>query len=529
MRREIKKKNRLKQKSGITLVTLVITIIVLLILAGVSIMALTGTNGILTNANKAKEDTRKKGAEEKVQLAVVGNYDVNGNINKEGFKSELELQSGVVTIKGIEALVEIDKESFWVDLETGEIILLEEGEVNQPENTPEYWEVVRRTDPNWYSYLALADEKQKANVCPPVLKGEMKPIRYATQIQEGSKWANAMTADGSMWVWIPRYAYKITSGYHSSTTGTIEIAFIDTNNQFLNDTDQGLILTDPNQLTYTGDAQNEWLVHPAFTANIVNGGGFGELRGIWVAKFEASGTNASDLAIKPGVSSFRNGTVNDFYHYGKEATYGETVDLTTHMMKNSEWGAVAYLAHSQYGTNGQEVEINESSGYYTGGGADINSIYTTNQKQSTTYNATGIYDLSGGAWERTAAYINNGHSSLESGGTNAGDLWGQTEQERATSTPYKTVYTIGQTDEYELNYEANKDRKGEAIYETSSSYRESYSWNGDNSFFPYQKYPFFYRGGNIGNADKAGTFHFNNSNGVVISTSSFRTVLAPNK
>ena len=37
------------------------------------------------------------------------------------------------------------------------------------------------------------------------------------------KWANAKTSDGSMWVWIPRYAYSITSGYHSSSTGNIEV------------------------------------------------------------------------------------------------------------------------------------------------------------------------------------------------------------------------------------------------------------------------------------------------------------------
>lgn len=40
------------------------------------------------------------------------------------------------------------------------------------------------------------------------------------------KWANAITDDGSMWVWIPRYAYRITSGYNSSTTGIIEIEFM---------------------------------------------------------------------------------------------------------------------------------------------------------------------------------------------------------------------------------------------------------------------------------------------------------------
>ena len=48
---------QLKSEKGITLVALVITIIVLLILAGVTIATLTGNNGILTKANEAKEST----------------------------------------------------------------------------------------------------------------------------------------------------------------------------------------------------------------------------------------------------------------------------------------------------------------------------------------------------------------------------------------------------------------------------------------------------------------------------------------
>ena len=49
----------LKNNKGITLIALVITIIVLLILAGVSIAMLTGNNGILTQANSAKDNTEK--------------------------------------------------------------------------------------------------------------------------------------------------------------------------------------------------------------------------------------------------------------------------------------------------------------------------------------------------------------------------------------------------------------------------------------------------------------------------------------
>ena len=65
------KQVRRKEEKGITLIALVITIIVLLILAGVSIATLTGDNGILTKANKAKEETEKASGEEQRELAMI--------------------------------------------------------------------------------------------------------------------------------------------------------------------------------------------------------------------------------------------------------------------------------------------------------------------------------------------------------------------------------------------------------------------------------------------------------------------------
>ncbi|MFR0823251.1 MAG: prepilin-type N-terminal cleavage/methylation domain-containing protein, partial [Clostridia bacterium] len=59
---------RQKQK-GVTLIALVITIIVLIILAGVAINALVGENGIITQAQRAKEDTDKSQKEELGGLA----------------------------------------------------------------------------------------------------------------------------------------------------------------------------------------------------------------------------------------------------------------------------------------------------------------------------------------------------------------------------------------------------------------------------------------------------------------------------
>ena len=64
----------LKEQKGITLIALVITIIVLLILAGVSIAMLTGDNGILTKANTSKTETAKAEVMERINMELNAAY-----------------------------------------------------------------------------------------------------------------------------------------------------------------------------------------------------------------------------------------------------------------------------------------------------------------------------------------------------------------------------------------------------------------------------------------------------------------------
>ena len=97
-------------------------------------------------------------------------------------------------------------------------------------------------------------------------------------------------------------------------------------------------------------------------------------------------------------------------------------------MKNDEWGAVAYLSKSKYGKQNEEVWINNSSSYITGSAGNIASAvsnagttndYTSTQgvKASTTGTVYGVYDMSGGAWEYVAAYVNNGDFNLKNYGS----------------------------------------------------------------------------------------------------------------
>ena len=257
------------------------------------------------------------------------------------------------------------------------------------------WTVADSTNSNddWYAYKDNSGTKAQVNV--PKLADGMTAIKYSTDsdLTAGSKWANAMTKDGSMWVWIPRYAYKITyKSSNKSEGGTIEIAFLkDTTNEFLDNTIQGEIKTNISDVTYTTNengtkSQDQWLVEPAFTL------GAESIKGFWFAKFEASNTN--DLAtnnpdltlqIKPNVTSWRSMTSLNMFTAcqnltsdSKYSTYFNSKDkIDTHMTKNVEWGAVAYLAHSKYGLNGDEIGINTNSRYKTGIGNNGGSAYNT--------------------------------------------------------------------------------------------------------------------------------------------------------
>ena len=91
-----------KQNRGITLIALVITIIVLLILAGITISALTGDNGIVGNASTAKEQSEISEEKEIVEqaTAVTMGKDKYGNIKQETLQEELVDNDVEVTQSG---------------------------------------------------------------------------------------------------------------------------------------------------------------------------------------------------------------------------------------------------------------------------------------------------------------------------------------------------------------------------------------------------------------------------------------------
>ena len=158
------------------------------------------------------------------------------------------------------------------------------------------------------------------------------------------------------------------------------------------------------------------------------------------------------------------------------------------------------------------------------------------QLASTTGNITGIYDLSGGAWEQVAAYITNGHTNLENGTTASGipllvaKTTVDTKAYQTLSTKYATIYPYnGSSDTNDNNYTVYKNANygyGDAILETSSTGSDSArSWFGDYSKFANKNATFFGRGGGFNYGFSAGAFTFAFHEGNVLSYGSFHVVL----
>ena len=412
------------------------------------------------------------------------------------------------------------------------------------------------------------------NVNKPALSTGMTPIKWVNGVEQVTTandsdwynysrqlWANAKTADGSYWVWIPRYAYKITSGYQSSTAGTIDVKFLYRTNP--NTYSGETVSTFP---TYNGNAQTNYVLHPAF-----NFGGT-QVSGIWVAKFEAS-NNGGKIKIVPDVVSWRNINIANIYNnirsmetdtlYGWNNT-GSGID--THLMKNIEWGVVAYLYYSNYGKYGntsyigsnKEIYLNNSTSFITGrsmgapGGSGIitptneyitEGYYTYDGKcatihanlpapcnsgsvgqnlinkslsfgATTTGNITGIYDMSGGSWEYVMANLDNiaGSSGLN-----------------PASIPDKYIDRYSNT----FNYGYSNIYFGDSFYETSYNAYINNSIGNQNGAAWYTDYscalnstlPWIDRGGDFFNNIYAGQFSFYCRSGDAANYSSFRPVL----
>ena len=521
-------KNINKSNNGITLVALVVTIIILLILATISIQSLTNT-GLFAKAKEARDKTANAAEN---QAKILNEYEDELNKYISGNTKKLQADGSWNVTKKVNSpqLMEGMTGIYW-DKDGNEI------------------EVTADNQDNWYDYSA-------------------------------QKWANAVTKDSNgnvtgYWVWIPRYAYKIESGRYTSTAGKISVKFL----QGTSNKDENNIVISTTYPETTGETMLAYVVHPSFingtNNHFMNGEWDKEIPGYWVAKYaagfqECTQTIASDgTVIEPITNtanikySDKNYTKNTYsanaigqdlktlpkmsYPVFKPLTYvyncistGDAYTLSqeikngnnfyglnseqtdSHQMKNSEWGAVAYLTQSSYGRNRTEIIMNSKN--LNNSSKNIYAVtgYAENVANgiaaSSTNNKTGIFDLSGCVWERTASYISNGNACLSSYGQSYANTTENINGYQTFNTKWATVYPYNSSSDTNINnYNIYSEKKsttfgfGDAILETSTSGANSTSWNEDFSeSFPYNNSPFFERGGHYGGNSNTGIFAFSN-------------------
>lgn len=371
----------------------------------------------------------------------------------------------------------------------------------------------------------------------------------------------------SYFVWVPKYSYQLWDlGKYENLTNSNESKIHTISIKFgLEDTADakpGECTTPMNETRTQGLSEEsgncevgDYMTHPAFISMNTNG--------LWVGKFESGykGANTPEeaeineshpekLQIKPNEYSWRNMQLV----YAYDTSYNYKRELDSHMMKNTEWGAIAYLQHSIYGS-GKNVRNNNNSAFITGyastteptlgdnpesieenryefieKGADgeytLNFLNSSSKIASTTGNFTGIYDMSGGAWEYTMGYSKS--SALDESNILSiyPDFYTNVDWEKY----YDSYNSVNRTDNYAriLGDATGELGPFQEITDPDNVVRNRSSWYKDYGVFVYEPFPWFVRGGFWRDGTGAGIFSFSgHGTGDMNIGHSFRVVLIP--
>ncbi|MDD3453847.1 MAG: hypothetical protein PHN42_06215, partial [Bacilli bacterium] len=481
-----------------------------------------------------------------------------------GTKNEIQLVNGINVTNYVIAIEEPtvkETGTTWIKLDTGssvyitmDNIYIPIGSIKQYNGTS--WNSVDAYIYDGTSWNMISSKQYKEKIlngADPVLGTGMIPVtisndgtvKYADVNSEwynytNKNWANAVilssgtynvgdtipeSAIQSYFVWIPRYKYKL---WNVGTTNPIKLA-------------HSIEIVFENKTTAISNGTNngEYLTHPAFTSFNTNG--------IWVGKYETGYLGATSTAtaqitsadqtkiiIKPNVYSWRNNTIYNMF----VSSYNYNRTLDSHMMKNTEWGAVAYLSHSIYGIN-SEINLNNNSSYKTGyssvlstgqqtypgtngDGETYNLSYNTETGYlaSSTGNITGIYDMSGGAHEFMSSYRSG---TLGSSGFTTANI-------ASYDSKYFDVYSSSST-LTSYTYRILGDATGEmgpfASVTTGTTTGNVNSWYSDKSNFVNSTNPWIMRGGYYLYGVIGGQFDFNDYSGAAHFAIGSRLVLTP--
>lgn len=441
MQEKVKKETR-----GITLIALVITIIVLLILAGVTIATLTGNNGILTRAEEATEETKKKGAEEKVAVEVQGSYGTDGKLDYDLLEDNLN------NIEGIEGVPSpITKEDFPLEVtvdgykvtinENGNVTVGDSGTGEEDEILGKYYD--KDTDitvggkpvtiPGGATISGITSETDINNGL----------VIYITNGEEITDWEIAKTKY-DQFVWVPVEDVIAEDMNKSGTVDETDIDLmiaqgrypmsIETGNgnyrgilyEFKENEEGNLTIADRSYSSTDGYREPDEIRYDS-SNGIPDGTLQGEFNtmvervkekgGFWVGRYETTNMNSTDFTTKEGAVNIVKGTTNGisdvtwYKMYEGQKAYKDamltTSTTTSSMIWGSQWDQIMIWMK-----NVPSVFTNDT---YTGKFYITNALGMGNYRVDNTgttkdtaqientgyYDVKNIYDLAGNVYDWT--------------------------------------------------------------------------------------------------------------------------------
>ena len=459
---------------------------------------------ILTPSNKTHHYILTSWIDESYILPIKNETTTTKQTNEETYKFK-------VKVVGVDTPITIEEKSTVSSLDTSGA----NAPVLASNMIPVYYDetsgVWKKADKNnkdnnnrWYSYESSGEYKGMwANAVT------VTETNRTTYLNATAGTAIPMDDINTMWVWIPRFNAVTPSNYNGGakeSPGAIDVTFVNVNETAID----------------------------AFTF------GNKELSGFWYAKFETSHStlassttsnnlgctnetcsNANGIIIKPNVTSLKYNNISNFFYASRSMeqtgnSFGfVSSEVDTHMSKNNEWGAVAYLTQSIYGrctdsTTCAAVGINNNKNTITGYGAPAgsndsatNGAYNTTlgKDASTTGTIYGIYDMAGGSYEFVMGIFADTNGKPRSGytiGSNSGFTGMLSDG---------TTYTgIAFPDSKYYNLYTGSSYTGHALTETQD-------WYGSFAFFADKSQPCFYRGGGYNMSLSAIIFNFIGSPG----------------
>ncbi len=384
----------MKKQKGITLIALVITIIILLILAGISIATLTGENGILSKANNSKIETEKASAKEKVQMAVMSSFDNSEKLDYIQLKTNLDNVEGIdkntvpqiITEQSFDLIVKVDGYDATID-ENGKVTVEEAIEGNPTPNPP-VGDTVKPGE------IVTDGNKEYTNNGTAVIPEGFAIVPGCEDVSEGlvisddagdtEVDSNNIVANGNQFVWVPVTNidnFKRIDGYDN---GNIQGRLAECLEPFLNG--------------YSTEKTEYDTMKQSVEEN----------QGFYIGRYEAGKDSKGNLVVKknsPVYTNIKWGTsmtdiTGGAVELSKNFVNGKNYQgkVTSTLIYGVQWDATMQFFDSNYLSHSCDknsyVRDSTGKGHY-----ESESSITTGSNEN--YKVKNIYDMAGNVWEWT--------------------------------------------------------------------------------------------------------------------------------